>query len=115
MEADAQGSAINAPSVTLLVTPQQAETLTLASTEGRVQLVLRNGSDQQLSETKGAAATELYRVASTKPAAPAVASSQPARPAVAAPPPAPPPPDEIVIFRGTERSVQVVNAGPSGD
>jgi len=41
IQPDARGQAINAPNVTLLVTPDQAEILTLASSEGRIQLVLR--------------------------------------------------------------------------
>ncbi len=40
--------------VTLLVTPQQAEKLALASNEGKLQLVMRNYTDQDDTETKGA-------------------------------------------------------------
>src|ERR1017187_6297645 len=40
MQADGKGQAIQAPTVTLLVSPDQAETLTLATSEGRIQLVL---------------------------------------------------------------------------
>jgi len=53
IQADARGQAIQAPSVTILATPEQAETLTLAGNEGRVQLVLRNSSDQKIEKTKG--------------------------------------------------------------
>jgi pilus assembly protein CpaB len=40
--------------VTLQVTPEQAEKLVLAVNEGRLQLVMRNYSDQEDSKTKGA-------------------------------------------------------------
>jgi len=39
--------------VTLLVTPEQAEKLALASTEGKLQLVMRNSIDQGDEQTKG--------------------------------------------------------------
>ena len=51
IQADARGQAIQAPTVTLLATPEQAETLTLANSEGRIQLVLRNSSDQTIETT----------------------------------------------------------------
>lgn len=40
--------------VTLLVTPEQAEKLVLASNEGKLQLVMRNYSDQEDTRTAGA-------------------------------------------------------------
>jgi pilus assembly protein CpaB len=40
--------------VTLQVTPEQAEKLVLAANEGRLQLVMRNYSDQEDTQTKGA-------------------------------------------------------------
>lgn len=40
--------------VTVQVTPEQAEKLVLAANEGKLQLVMRNYSDQQDTQTKGA-------------------------------------------------------------
>ena len=60
IQADARGQAIQAPTVTLLATPQQSETLTLAGNEGRLQLVLRNSSDQTVEPTTGRYISELY-------------------------------------------------------
>jgi pilus assembly protein CpaB len=40
--------------VTLQVTPEQAEKLVLAANEGKLQLVMRNYSDQEDAQTKGA-------------------------------------------------------------
>lgn len=45
--------------VTLLVTPEQAEDLTLAATEGRIQLALRNTLDSEEVETSGQRITSL--------------------------------------------------------
>lgn len=45
--------------VTLLVTPPQAESLTLAATEGRIQLALRNTLDIEEIETEGRRITSL--------------------------------------------------------
>ena len=45
---DAEGKPVVVPVVNLLVTPEQAEVLSLASNETRIQLVLRNPLDQQL-------------------------------------------------------------------
>ncbi len=45
--------------VTLQVTPEQAEKLVLAANEGRLQLVMRNYSDQEDTQTKGATKTTL--------------------------------------------------------
>ncbi len=47
MEADPSGKAEMASVVTLLVTPQDAEKLTLASSLGKILFVLRNGADRK--------------------------------------------------------------------
>jgi pilus assembly protein CpaB len=106
LESNAQGQAMNVRVVTLLVSPGQAETLTLASNEGSVQLVLRNGSDTMIAETEGAARGELYGTRQAEPPQPAVRAVPVSAPP---PPPAPPPPDQIEVFRGTQRSVVEVN------
>jgi pilus assembly protein CpaB len=116
IQADARGQAIQAPTVTLLATPDQAETLTLANQEGRIQLVLRNGSDQTIEKTSGREVNELYGMRTTrKKEGTAVAVAPRPRPvrvvAVAAPapaPPPPPPPDQVIMIRGNSRSVEVV-------
>jgi pilus assembly protein CpaB len=116
IQADARGQAIQAPTVTLLATPEQSETLTLAGNEGRLQLVLRNSSDQSVEQTSGRYISELYGAPRKAAAAPktAVATSRPApRPVViaAAPPPPPPPPpplDQIVVIRGTQKTVETM-------
>lgn len=117
MQADGKGQAIQAPTVTLLVDPSQAETLTLANSEGRIQLVLRNGSDQTIEKTPGREVSELYGMRAQRPKA---AEPRPARPhiqavaRVVAPPPPPPPPDQVVVIRGTQKSVEVVGGQSAG-
>lgn len=111
VEPDAKGQAINAPVVTLLVTPEQAETLTLAG-EWRVQLVLRNGSDAAIEKTTGRRLTELFGAAEktaepvhAPPVRRTVVKVQAAPPMPPAPPPAA---EEVVVFRGTQRTVEQV-------
>jgi pilus assembly protein CpaB len=106
-----------AQTVTLLGTPEQAETLTLASSDARIQLVLRNGSDQSIEKTPGHDIAELYGERSARKKTPENAPARPRpRPAVvaAAPPPPPPPPDQIVVIRGTQKSVEIVGVGAGG-
>jgi pilus assembly protein CpaB len=118
MQPDARGQAMPAQTVTLLGTPEQAETLTLASADARIQLVLRNGSDQSIEKTPGRDIAELYgeRPARKKSPEDNAPPRPRARPVVvaAAPPPPPPPPDQIVVIRGTQKSVEVVGVGAGG-
>jgi pilus assembly protein CpaB len=92
--------------VTLLVNPLEAERLTLASTEGKIQLALRNPLDQDTPATTG-----------IKPAAllgSVIPVREPAtRSARASVPPPPPPtngPDlpSVEIIRGDKRTREVV-------
>ncbi len=114
IQADARGQAIQAPTVTLLATPQQSETLTLAGNEGRLQLVLRNSSDQTVEQTTGRYISELYGAPrKVTPVASAPVSKPAPRPVViaAAPPPPPPPPpplDQIVVIRGTTKTIETM-------
>lgn len=127
---DAKGQAINANTVTLLVSPDQAELLTLAGNEGRIQLVLRNGSDHGIEKTPGRQLGELFGrggpkkqrsqggsegpntegpLPAPRPRVRPVTVTAPVAPQPAAPAP-PPPPDEIITFRGTVRAVEVVGS-----
>ena len=113
IQPDARGQAIQAPTVTLLATPQQSETLTLAGNEGRLQLVLRNSSDQNVEVTTGRYINELYGAPRKVAAAPSAAPNPAPRPIViaAAPKPPPPPPpalDQIVVIRGTTKTVETM-------
>ena len=112
--------------VTLQVTPEQAEKLALASTEGKLQLVMRNAVDQGDEQTQGVDKRRLLggEHAVPAPSPGSLKSEQPAKPApvvrrvaaaprqqAAAPAPArsepPPPPRQSVeiIEGGKRRSV----------
>jgi len=118
VQADGKGQAISVATVTLLGTPDQSETLTLANNEGRIQLVLRNGSDQTIEKTTGREVAELYGARASRKKVEAPAGPRPVRrqapPVVAvatAPPPPPPPPDQIIVIRGTQKTVETVANG----
>jgi pilus assembly protein CpaB len=60
IQKDAEGKPIPVQVVNLLVTPDQAETLSLASQETRVRLVLRNPMDNDVAKTSGTAVANLF-------------------------------------------------------
>jgi pilus assembly protein CpaB len=101
---DATGRPQKAAVVTLLLTPQQAELVTLAQTHGRIQLVLRNAKDEEIAETTGVREDELFgeRI---RPAG--VATPRPALAVAQAPPPPPPPPPAVVeVIKGNRVTLQ---------
>jgi len=66
---------VEVPTVTLLVTPEQAETLTLATRYDSVRLALRNYRDEELVQTTGTSAAAMFH--DEPPAGPvALASNQ---------------------------------------
>jgi pilus assembly protein CpaB len=88
-----EGKPIPTSVVTLLLTPEDAEKLTLAAEEGRLMLTLRNPLDTAPTVTEGARIGALIG----KPSAPPVVRQMPTgrRVAQAAPRPAPPPPPKV--------------------
>jgi pilus assembly protein CpaB len=89
--------------VTLLVDPDEAERLTLASTEGKIQLALRNPLDKATPVTRGIKPSVLLGlVAATPRAGNRVASgAKPFAPALAQDP-------TVEIIRGDKRAHEVV-------
>jgi pilus assembly protein CpaB len=116
LQPEPKGQVINAQVVTLQVRPEEAEILTLTSGEGRIQLVLRNSSDNTVAPTPGAHLTAIYSVGAnvvkTNVAQPVVSrhydppiSSQPKLPIPAVPLAPPPVPTRTVeVIRGIMRS-----------
>jgi pilus assembly protein CpaB len=108
IQKDAEGKPISVPVVNLLVTPEQAEILSLASSETRIQLVLRNPLDTQQAKTPGTAVANLFT--GQKLALPGVAgAARPVRREPAAPKPEvvekkPPPPIIVEILHGAKKS-----------
>jgi pilus assembly protein CpaB len=115
MQKDAGGKPVSVPVVNLLVTPEQAETLSLASNEMRIQLVLRNPLDTQTVKTPGTAVSNLFtgdtglpqqaRPPLPKPAGKPVAKAPP-KPVVAqvADPPKVVVPLTVEVITGTSRA-----------
>jgi pilus assembly protein CpaB len=60
IQQDGEGKPKQVQVVNLLVSPEQAELLSLASTQTHIQLVLRNPLDTQVAEVSGSALTRLY-------------------------------------------------------
>jgi len=60
IQKDAEGKPQQVQVVNLLVTPEQAQVLALASNETRIQLVLRNPLDQKVAPVQGTAMTNLF-------------------------------------------------------
>ena len=95
--------------VTLLVNPEQAERLALASTEGKIQLALRNPLDQGTPDTPGIKPAALMggKPAPTAPAPRTARARKPeSKPAEVALAPAPLP--SVEIIRGDKRSIEVI-------
>jgi pilus assembly protein CpaB len=59
---DNEGKPLGVGVVNVLVTPEQAEMLSLASNQTTIQLVLRNPLDTQVAKTPGTAVVELFAV-----------------------------------------------------
>ena len=100
------GKPLQVTVVTLLVSPEEAERLTLASTEGKIQLALRNPLDAGAPATPGIRPAALLGAVAAPPPAPA----RRAAPAVkkSAPPPEPVAPPTVEVIRGEKRSREVI-------
>ena len=89
--------------VTLLVTPEQAETLTLATESGQLQLALRNTLDRDTVETEGIEASDIlprWRLTRRAP--------------VSAGPRRPPSRVQVEVYRGPQRSTATVDTTVGG-
>jgi pilus assembly protein CpaB len=97
LERNSTGEAQNTAVITLLVSPDDAQRLTLASQEGHIQLALRSPIDTKQEAVSSANSRELYKGGSAPPANPAPAPVHHAavkKPEVA---PAPPSSGEIHV------------------
>lgn len=109
-EADANGQPQNVPVVNMLLKPEDARLLTLATQEGRIQLVLRNPKDdeEQLAENRQITSTaDLFAGMISKPQPVQQRVYRPAAPVAVAP--APPPVFEIEMIRGDKRSTETLD------
>ncbi|HLH15850.1 MAG TPA: Flp pilus assembly protein CpaB [Bryobacteraceae bacterium] len=112
---DAEGKPIQVQVVNLLVTPEQAEQLSLANNQTTIQLVLRNPLDHEVAKTSGTAMALLFNGGKLKPSAPANDVQPKPKPrraaapkvAAAAPPAAAPPketPFVMEIISGNKKA-----------
>ena len=113
---DPEGKPISVGVVNFLVTPEQAEVLSLASNETRIQLILRNPMDKVETNTKGTTVSYLYEnknglapVGGKAAPAPAKGTKRAAAPPppppapVKAKPEPPPPPIVVEVIHGSSR------------
>jgi pilus assembly protein CpaB len=94
--AQAQDKPVEVPTVTLLVSPEDAERLTLATRYEPVRLALRNYSDDLMVGTPGLSTATLFGAPERK----VVASAPPAAPAPPGPPPRRRPRHSVEVLLG---------------
>jgi pilus assembly protein CpaB len=108
MEQDQEkGKPMQVTVVTLLVYPDQAERLALASTEGKIQLALRNPLDTGAPETPGIKTATLMGIAKAAPAKVVAGGTKKASGPVTQQTTAPALPT-VEIIRGDKRSAEVI-------
>lgn len=80
IQRDDDGKAMTVPVVTLLVLPEQAERLVLATTQGRIHLALRSMLDVDEVSTSGARVASLLQESGAEPPRRVVTGQAPTRP-----------------------------------
>lgn len=100
LERNSAGDPQTTPVITLLVSPDDAQKLTLASNQGHIQLALRNPLDTRQQDLAAARSSSLYKSGPAPVAAPA-----PPRPRRAAVSIAPPPPAvfTVEVYKGDKK------------
>jgi len=124
VEQDAAGQPQTAQVVTLLVTPEQAAKISLATSDGKIQLALRNPLDLEKVDPPLVYRSALYHGTTLEPtpsrqpsgtAARAASGPGRARILAAPPPPSPPPPPrvfEVELIQGTKRTSEKFQEKP---
>ncbi len=98
LERTAAGEAQSAPVITLLVSPDDAQKLALATTQGHIQLALRNPLDTKQEDLASARSGSLYK---NLPPLPHVASVTHVKTKVSPPPP--PTAYTVEVYRGDKK------------
>ena len=101
-ERDADGKPQNVPVITLLVSPEDAAKLAMASTEGKIQLALRNTIDNKTMDPPAVMQSSLF-MSDGAPAPAQVAKHVAPRKAE---PAAPPPPFTVEVITGDKRETK---------
>jgi pilus assembly protein CpaB len=114
LERSPSGEAQNTPVITLLASPEDAERLTLASSEGKIQLSLRNPLDTHQDSVDAANAKGLYK-GGTVPAAPPKAPVHTAKQQKKTEKPPPSPSVlSVEVYKGDKKTVTTLSE-QSGD
>src|SRR5271170_7456762 len=113
LERNAAGEPQNTPVITLLASPEDAERLTLASSEGKIQLSLRNPLDTHRDPVDAANAKGLYK-GGTPAAAPPRPTIRPVRQQKTEKPPSSPSVLSVEVYKGDKKTV-VPLAEPGGE
>ncbi len=104
LERSATGEAQNTPVITLLASPEDAERLTLASVEGKIQLSLRNPLDTHQDPVDAANAKGLYK-GGTPAASPPRTTIRPVRQQKTEKPPPSPSVLSVEVYKGDKKTV----------
>jgi pilus assembly protein CpaB len=102
LERNASGDAQNTPVITLLTSPEDAERLTLASSEGKIQLSLRNPLDTHQDSLDPANAKGLYK-GGTPVAVPPHVPIRPVKLHKTEPPPPSPSVLSVEVYQGDKK------------
>jgi pilus assembly protein CpaB len=100
IQKDSEGKPQTVSVVTVLVTPQDSEKLTAASSQGQFQLALRNPLDMEEAKTEGIQLTNLLKGTPMPP----VGGARSPRKVVAVAAPPPPPVFNVEVIKGDQRS-----------
>ncbi len=96
---DPSGKPQKVRQVTLLLSPDDSQKLVLASTQGNIRLVLRNGADQEQEDHRPVVFKDFEITTVPKPSAPVARRA-------AAPAPKPKSVYEVEVYDGTKKAVQ---------
>jgi pilus assembly protein CpaB len=100
LERNSSGEPQATPVITLLVSPDDAQTLTLATSQGHIQLALRNPTDTKQEQLAGVKSRSLYGSA---PEAPKASAGPVHKRAAPVPPPPVPTSYTIEVYKGDKK------------
>ena len=104
LERNSAGEPQSAPVVTLLLSPDDAERVTLASSQGHIQLALRNPLDTEQTDVAAVKANSLYKGGPVPPPSAEPHSSRPKHVTVQTTPP-PPTAYTVEVYKGDKKEV----------
>jgi len=102
LERNSAGEPQTTPVITLLVSPDDAQKLTLATNQGHIQLSLRNPLDTKQVELAAARSQSLYKIAPAPVTTPPPSRPR-SKPVAAPPPPSAPPAYTVEVYKGDKK------------